>query len=499
MNARSVELAEGVVTPTYVRQGLEALRAREQLLTTLLAQRRVPDVGWDDASVELALAVLAAMDSNNFGFPRTSGGGGATRAGAGEREARVFSPLVARRHFRLCHGVGRSGDVAAEQPKAAGSSLIVQLANALAKDILRDAGLRLARAALVLPVATGMSLALVLLTLREQRPDARFVLWPRIDQKSCLKAILTAGLTPVVLELARDADSEQLRTDMDAMRAAVATHGADSILAVLSTTSCFAPRGFDRVDDIARLCAAHGVPHVVNNAYGVQSSKCAHLVNEAMRVGRVDAVVQSLDKNFLVPVGGAVVCSPDTDIVARVARLYPGRASITPTLDFFITMLQMGRTGFRELLQERKTLAKYLVAQLELVAHEFGERVLRVPFNDISFAMSLSSLSSGDADSATTARQLTFFGAMLFSRGVSGTRVVSCHGSKTIGAFTFEAYGAHSDAFRTPYLTVACAIGMTRAEVDVLAKKLRATLREWKAKHAPAPHSNEQDAVGVAQ
>jgi O-phospho-L-seryl-tRNASec:L-selenocysteinyl-tRNA synthase len=45
----------------------------------------------------------------------------------------------------------------------------------------------------VLPVATGMSLVLTLLAIRLERPAARYVLWPRVDQKSCLKAILTAG------------------------------------------------------------------------------------------------------------------------------------------------------------------------------------------------------------------------------------------------------------------------------------------------------------------
>ena len=47
------------------------------------------------------------MDSNNF----------IDNVGVGEREARVSCPLVARRHYRLAHGIGRSGDVAAEQPK----------------------------------------------------------------------------------------------------------------------------------------------------------------------------------------------------------------------------------------------------------------------------------------------------------------------------------------------------------------------------------------------
>lgn len=47
------------------------------------------------------------MDSNNF----------LDSVGVGEREARVASDLVARRHYGLAHGIGRSGDIAAEQPK----------------------------------------------------------------------------------------------------------------------------------------------------------------------------------------------------------------------------------------------------------------------------------------------------------------------------------------------------------------------------------------------
>ena len=49
------------------------------------------------------------------------------------------------------------------------------------------------KSCLVVPVATGMALVLTMLSLRENRPNAKYVLWPRIDQKSCFKSILTAG------------------------------------------------------------------------------------------------------------------------------------------------------------------------------------------------------------------------------------------------------------------------------------------------------------------
>jgi O-phospho-L-seryl-tRNASec:L-selenocysteinyl-tRNA synthase len=45
---------------------------------------------------------------------------------------------------------------------------------------------------------------------------------------------------------------------------------------------------------------------------------------QATVVGRVDAFVQSTDKNFLVPVGGAVVASHTQELIKAVAQMYPG-------------------------------------------------------------------------------------------------------------------------------------------------------------------------------
>ena len=73
--------------------------------------------------------------------------------------------------------------------------------------------------ALVLPLATGMSLTLCLLALRQLRPPAQYVVWPRIDQKSCLKAVAAAGCVPIVIENLLEGD--ELRTDVDAIRAKI--------------------------------------------------------------------------------------------------------------------------------------------------------------------------------------------------------------------------------------------------------------------------------------
>lgn len=105
----------------------------------------------------------------------------------------------------------------------------------------------------------------------------------------------------------------------------MATLGAEHIACVLTTTSCFAPRASDSVDQVAVLCSRYNIPHLINNAYGLQSTRCMHLIQEAARKGRVDAFVQSTDKNFLVPVGGAIVAGFDKVFVEKISRVYSGK------------------------------------------------------------------------------------------------------------------------------------------------------------------------------
>ena len=162
MNDACFSLAEQLVSSSYIQQAQQARRARESMVKSLLAQRRMPETGWDEGTLRLLLQEIALMDSNTF----------VGNAGVGEREARIICPLVAQRHFGLGHGIGRSGDIAEEQPKAAGSSLLYKLTNNLAQDALRRAGATGVCDCLVLPLATGMSLTLCLLALRQTRPGA---------------------------------------------------------------------------------------------------------------------------------------------------------------------------------------------------------------------------------------------------------------------------------------------------------------------------------------
>jgi O-phospho-L-seryl-tRNASec:L-selenocysteinyl-tRNA synthase len=132
----------------------------------LLNQRSCPEEGWDELTINLFFNYLASMDSNN----------GLNHIGIGEREGRIFSKIVKNRNFGLVHGIGRSGEVTELQPKAVGSSLLVQLAHSVLQNFLHSIGYSFIRDLIILPLATGMSLTLTMLTLKQFRPVRKFLI-----------------------------------------------------------------------------------------------------------------------------------------------------------------------------------------------------------------------------------------------------------------------------------------------------------------------------------
>jgi O-phospho-L-seryl-tRNASec:L-selenocysteinyl-tRNA synthase len=180
----------------------------------------------------------------------------------------------------------------------------------------------------------------------------------------------------------------------------------------------------------------------------------------------VDYIVSSLDKNFMIPVGGACVMSPSEDCIAALSKSYPGRASITPILDLFITLLSMGKSQLVELLDRRDALFSRLKDGLGAITALYGERVLLSPNNPISIGITLSFAAEASTDECTR------FGSMLFQRCVSGARVVPTGSTTTIGGYEFIGWGAHSSVYSVSYLTAACAIGMTEGEIEIFLEKL---------------------------
>ena len=67
---------------------------------------------------------------------------------------------------------------------------------------------------------------------------------------------------------------------------------------------------------------------------------------------------------------------------------------------------------------------------------------------------------------------------MLFSRCVSGTRVVPRAESKMIGNHEFLGFGSSVEGYAHAYMTAACAIGLTKEELDEFFIRLDKTFQE---------------------
>lgn len=272
-------------------------------------------------------------------------------------------------------------------------------------------------------MATGMTIALCLSTIKKTRPKSSYVLWSRIDQKSCFKSMLVANLIPVVIDTVPTENG--LSTNVEEIKRKIEELGPDNIVAIFSTTSCFAPRQSDDIFVLSMLAKEKNIPHIVNNAYGMQSKRIMNKIGSvcANKKCRLDLIVQSTDKNLMVPVGGAVVAG-NGELIDQVAKQYAGRASSSQTLDVFMTLLSLGKNGYLKLVEERNSVFLYMNNALATVS---AVSVIPTKENPISVAVTLNSLNS-DMN----------VGSMLFKRGISGARYVSTDEDKSIDGFQFS-------------------------------------------------------------
>jgi O-phospho-L-seryl-tRNASec:L-selenocysteinyl-tRNA synthase len=236
-----------------------------------------------------------------------------------------------------------------------------------------------------------------------------------------------------------------------------------------------------------------------------------------MTIGQVDAIVCSLDKNFLVPVSGSVVLSPSPPTIQQLGKFYAGRAGSSHIIDVFITLLSMGLHGYQQLHQQRQnTFIPKFMTQFQTIAAKYNERLLICPANTISFAMTLDHLvrprccvSAAKNNNDNKAfisnneeidiqdkleteeeylksieRDLTQLGAMLFHRCVSGTRVVARDIQQTLGDNDiFHGFGSSTNYYPHAYITAACAIGLNETEMNEFFARLDKTIHEFQKKH----------------
>ncbi|OAF68577.1 O-phosphoseryl-tRNA(Sec) selenium transferase [Intoshia linei] len=419
---------------------------------------KIPEKGWSKIQINYFLYLLSLFECNNIDGP-----------GLGEREGRVYSSLIENVSYGFAHGMGRSGDLTAIQPKALGSSVLSKLCNKLILNLIRLSGIKSCKTCFVCPMATGMSMMLVLLSFKKMKTHAKYCIWSRIDQKSCFKCIVNAGLIPIIIE--NELVDDELRTNIPQIKHEIENLGKDNILCIISTTSCFSPRAHDRIDTIAKICQEYELFHMVNNAYGLQSSKCCHLIETGNRTGRIDVFVQSCDKNLMIPVGGSIIAGFSKKLVNEISSAYVGRASNTPSIHLCITLLEMGVQKYLELLKNRKQMYTYLHQAIQNVAQDFGEKLLEIPHNSISMAMTITT--------KNTSKNVTELGGYLYNCNVTGVRVIDKKSTKKIENTFFLGYGSHCNNYPYSYVTVAAAIGQTTQEIDSFIKKFRKSYFKW--------------------
>ena len=461
LNNNEKDIIESFIGKSYNQIGKELMSSHENIFQNILNTRSIPDEPLNQNTINYILNYISNMDSNN----------GPYHIGIGEREGRIISNLVNQRNYGLVHGIGRSGNISDLQPKACGSSLLVQLTNSLLKNLLKSIGMSFIKDIIILPFATGMALTLSYLTLRLLKPKAKYIIWSRIDQKTCLKCIITSGFEPLIINpIPNKKNDYEIETDIEQIKTVIDKYGVDNILCITSTTSCFAPRCYDNIEEISKICYEKKIFHVINNAYGIYCTKIIDLLNKADKIGDISLIVSSTDKNFMVPVGGSFIYSSNEDLVQKIKKNYPGRASISPIIDLFITFLEMGKNKYKALIKERKEKYDILIKKMEKVAIKFGEKIIAMNGNKISILFTLKNIveKSGNKD----AKEI---GSMCFNRQISGVRIItSSKGEKkNIGGYDFLNYGSSCDDYKyLPYMTFSCAIGIKDEEIDGFVNKI---------------------------
>jgi O-phospho-L-seryl-tRNASec:L-selenocysteinyl-tRNA synthase len=425
-------ILEKTIPDNMLRRGRTTVDSLLGPVKDVLNRRLFPKKALTDLQLEMMFQLLSSLDTDKD--PEA--------ARVGEREARVASPYVARLSAGFNHGIGRSGKLAAPQPKAPGASQMQQVANNVALDAIRKLGLSNMKGGLVTPLSTGMTISLVLGAFRREFGVKR-VLFPRIDHTSPHRAIALSGLEEVVVPTIIEGDA--VRVDFGYLEKEIEKNKS---AAVLATTTFFPPRESDPVKEIAKACASNNTPLVINNAYGVQSETVMSEIRAAVDAGRVDAVVQSSDKNFLAPVGASIVVTPKKEFIDSIADTYAGRATAAPVVQTLAALLAIGLDTYNDLQKEQLANKTLLEQQMNEIAERLGQRVLSV-WNPVAFAMTMDELDVRD------------IGARLYNARVTGPRAVEKGG-----------LGSSVENYPHSYIVMNAAIGASKNDVEAATKKL---------------------------
>lgn len=437
------------------------LRTHTKPILQLFEQRSIPDEGWSDEQITQLLYILSHLDSDKDP--------GSIRIG--EREGRVATPLLLDQIGGFCHGVGRSGELTAPQPKAAGASLMQNLSNKVSFSLLKSLGLSNIKSSLVIPMGTGMSLGLALRgALTHFQIDFKKknrVLMTQIDHKSPKKGIKYIGAEIITIPGHFGENyysSEGVYTRMDEIKS-IFNQNSDSVCAVITNCAFFAPRVPDDIKEIAKFAKENNIIHIINNAYGAQSIDIMKLIRGAIDAGRVDAIVQSTDKCFLTPVGGAIIASPNSELIQSISKSYAGRASAAPAMHLLTSLLSLGKNGYFKKMNQQRENHSILQREMQSLAEKLGEKLIKCE-NKVSCALTLTKFSED---------QISNLGGFLYNLRVTGPRIINLNKSE---------FGSCTSKSEIPfsYVVMNAAIGVEKKHIFLAIQMLKKAFQQIQEK-----------------
>ncbi|SBT35642.1 O-phosphoseryl-tRNA(Sec) selenium transferase, putative (SEPSECS) [Plasmodium ovale wallikeri] len=345
----------------------QTLNQKENTIWNILSHGRVPNEGLNEITI---MNLLHQISSQNLCNSEKN-------VKIGERENRIYSAFVRNKYIGFGHGIGRSGNLDEAQPKSAGNSVLAKVTTRMVKNIIRSFGIKSCKEVYILPYATVIDMIF---------------------------------------------RNNELWTDTEKIKNVIEEYG-DKICCVISVTSSYAPRNADDIVKISLLCSKFDIPHIINNAFGLQ---CIYICKEIQKCfdlkGRIDFIVQSCDKNFLLPVCGSIVFSSNKNKIKEMKKLYPGRTPVHAYLDLFITLLELGKNKILQLRKERVKNFEWLKEQVTELCLKYHLHLIKTSRNFISMAINLNQLYKYSGKD--NPRALSLLGSFLFYRNVTGHRVI---------------------------------------------------------------------------
>ncbi|MCS3901442.1 O-phosphoseryl-tRNA(Sec) selenium transferase [Methanococcus voltae] len=455
---------KGTIPKNMEDRGLHILSDNLGEIENILNQRKMPKKGLSDEKIELLLTFLSNMDTDKD--PK------AIRVG--EREARISSEIHKKLSSNFCHGIGRSGNLVDPQPKAPGASAMYALTNKLLESFLKNLNVNVN--ALATPVSTGMSIALCLSALKRgflvenvnknvnknkdtkiatnittnitkkqysKYDGANVVIYPYASHKSPIKSTSFAGMRMrfVETQLSDRDDCVEIPVE-DIISATEKELKAGNNPVILSTLTFFPPRRGDDIEEISKYCLENNIPHIINGAYAIQNHKYLDKLKKALKY-RVDAIVSSTDKNLMTPIGGGIIYSKNKDFLREVSLTYPGRASATPIVNTFVSLLSLGMDKYTQLMKEQVITKNLLDDLLIDLANKTGNTKLNVD--------------SPIASCITTQKDPVDVSAKLYNLRITGPR-----GIKTTDHFG----NCYMQNYKYNYVVMNASIGVKESDVN---------------------------------